>query len=346
MRAAVRVAPGRVAIVDRPAPERAERETLIRVERVALCGGDLLYFRGPMPFQSAIPEYADEAYVVCHEAVGVVVETSEDSHVKPGDCVTIDPQVRCGECPYCRSSAIELCPARRDMGYSTDGAAAEHIAIPTERVLRVPDGMSLDAAAATHGLAAVLHALSAVDLANVERALVLGPGPAGLMFTMALLAKIPTRRVSLVGRPSPRLDIAAALGAETIELRDPTLAELRYVWSDDRGYDLVVETTGAPEICEASVWCARPKGSVLLYAPTSFTLDGNVVFRRELRILGSTGATGGMEPALELIASGAVPLERIITHSFEFDRIQEAFELAIAAPERRDGLLKAVVRIS
>jgi len=346
MRAAIRVSPGQIAVEDVAEPSRREGETLIAVDRVALCGGDLHYFRGPMPFRAAIPNYADAPYIVCHEAVGRVLETDADAHVQAGDLVTIDPQERCGICAACRSGAIELCSNRKDMGYSVDGAAAELVVVPTERVFRVPDDVSLDAAAATHGLAAVLHALTATPLERVERAMVTGPGPAGLMFTMALLAKLRTRDVTLVGRPSSRLEIGASIGAQTFALVGNSIEELHFNWEGDRGYDLVVETTGAPEVVEAALHCVRPQGTMLLYAPTVFNLDGHVVFRRELRIVGSTGATDGMQPALDLIADGSVPLDKIVTHRFPLDEIQQAFELALAGPERRGDLLKAVICVA
>lgn len=346
MRAAIRVSPGRIAIEDVPEPSRSHGETLVAVDRVALCGGDLHYFRGPMPFRAAIPNYTDAPFIVCHEAVGRVVETDAEAHVQPGDLVTIDPQERCGACAACRSGDIELCPSRKDMGYSAHGAAAERVVVPTERVFRVPDDVSLDAAAATHGLAAVLHALSAAPLERVERALVTGPGPAGLMFTMALLAKLRTRDVTLAGRPSPRLEIGAALGAQTFALVDNSIEDLHFGWEGDRGYDLVVETTGAPEVVESALQCVRPKGTLLLYAPTVFSLDGHVVFRRELRIVGSTGATGGMQAALDLISDGSVPLNKIVTHRFPLGDIQQAFELALAGPGQRGDLLKAVICVA
>jgi 2-desacetyl-2-hydroxyethyl bacteriochlorophyllide A dehydrogenase len=346
MRAAIRTAPRRVEVVDVSEPARRDDEALVRVEYVALCGGDLQYFRGPMPFRDAIPGYADRPYIVCHEAVGTVVEASPGGHVRPGDRVTIDPQHRCEHCAFCLSGSIELCPERRDMGYSADGAAADLVSVPAHRVFPVPAAASSRAAAATHGLAAVLHALTSVSLDRVERALVTGPGPAGLMFSMSLRAKLANAEIALLGRASPRLDIAASLGITPLPLERTTFDTLRYEWGRGSGYDLIVETTGAADIVEQALWCARPKGTLLLYAPTTFRLDGNVVFRRELRLVGSTGATGGMEPALELIADSRVPLERILTHDFDLSEIQDAFELATAPPEERGGLLKAVVRVT
>jgi 2-desacetyl-2-hydroxyethyl bacteriochlorophyllide A dehydrogenase len=346
VKAAVRVAPGRIEILDRPAPARSGSDALIRVEQVALCGGDLHYFRGPMPFGEVIPGYVDAPRIVCHEALGEVVEAPEGTSLTPGDRVTFDPQERCEKCPACLAGDIELCLHRRDMGYSADGAATELVAVPGHRVFPVPDTVDASSATATHGLAAVLHALSRVDLSSAGHALVAGPGPAGLMFTMALVAQLGEERVALLGRRSPRLRIGADVGAETIELDDATWDELHFEWGEDRGFDLIVDTTGSPDVIERLLACVRPKGTLLLYAPTRFTLDGHMVFRRELQVIGSTGATGEMAHALSLMASGRVDLSKIITHTFDFEDIQDAFELAVAEPARRGDLLKAIVRVA
>lgn len=232
------------------------------------------------------------------------------------------------------------------MGYTADGVAAELLSVPNDRLFRVPPEISTDAAAATHGLAAPLHALQAVDLSGVERALVTGPGPAGLMFAMALLTKLRTPDVSVAGRPSPRLDIVRSVGARPVVLGDEGLAGLAFDWTEGSGFDLVVDTTGAADVLEAAVQCLAPRGTLLLYAPNTFTLDGNAVFRRELKVIGSTGAQRGMVEALELLRSGAVSLEKILTHRFELADIEAAFRLAMAGPSERGNLLKVVVTVA
>lgn len=345
MKAAIRVEPGRLEITDVPEPASVPGHSIVRVDAVSLCGSDLHYFAGPMPWNETVPGI-DAPYIVCHEAVGTVVDSPAPSPWTAGDRVTLDPQHRCGQCRACRAGDIELCPQRQDMGYSADGVAAEFVSVADDRLFRVPSDIPIHVAAAIHGLAAPLHALQTVDLSGVERALVTGPGPAGLMFAMSLLVKLPGREVSVAGRPSPRLDIARGIGARVIELRDEGLREFAFDWSQDSGFGLAVDTTGAANVIEDAVQCLAPRGRLLLYAPNRFTLDGNAVFRRELKVLGSTGAHRGMEEALELVRSGAVPLGEIITHRFPFADIEAAFRLAMAGPGDRGNLLKVVVELT
>jgi 2-desacetyl-2-hydroxyethyl bacteriochlorophyllide A dehydrogenase len=344
VKAAIRVRPGRIEIKDVPDPVGAQGRSVVKVDAVSLCGSDLHYYQGPMPWSETVPG-EDAPYIVCHEMVGTVVESPSPSPWSVGDRVVLDPQHRCRQCPACRRGDIELCPERLDMGYSADGVAAEYITADNDRLLRVPPQIPTDVAAAIHGFAAPLHALGAVDLPGVRRALVTGPGPAGLMFTMALMTKLGAADVTLAGRPSPRLDIARGVGARVVELGDEGLAGLAFDWHRDSGFDLVVDTTGAASVLEQAVQCLAPRGTLLFYAPTRFFLDGNAVFRRELKLVGSTGAHRGMAEAVELLVSGAVPLGDIVTHRFPFAEIEDAFRLGLAGPGNRGNFLKAVVRI-
>lgn len=344
MKAAIRVRPGRIEITDVPDPVSTPGHSIVKIDAVSLCGSDLHYFQGPMPWNETVPG-ADAPYIVCHEAVGTVVDSAGPGSWVAGERVTLDPQHRCGQCRACLAGHIELCPHRLDMGYSADGVAAEFLSVANDRLFRVPPEIPTDVAAAIHGLAAPLHALQTVDLSGVERALVTGPGPAGLMFAMSLLTKPDVPDVTVAGRPSPRLDIARRVGARVIELGDGGLDEFAFDWDRDSGFGLVVDTTGAANIIEDAVRSLAPRGTLLLYAPNRFTLDGNAVFRRELKVVGSTGAHRGMREALELVGSGAVPLAEIITHRFGFADIEDAFTLAMSGAEKRGNLLKVVVTI-
>lgn len=346
MKAAIRVGPRRVEVQEVPEPVMMPGESLVKVDAVSICGGDLLYFRGTPAFRNARSAEPEVPYIVCHEAVGTIVDISKDSPWNTGDRVVIDPQKRCGKCRACLAGDHQLCPHRRDMGFSMHGVAAERVSVPNERLYLAPKDLPIVIAATAQGLAATLHALHSVDLSNVRRALVTGPGPAGLMFATGLLAKMQTPDVWVLGRPSPRLDIAREVGAKVISLKNTSLAELAFDWEADNGYDLIVETTGSPEIVEAALACLAPKGTLLMYAPSNFKIDGRMLFRRELKVLGSTGCAGGIKEAISLLHSGAVPMEHIVTHQFDFASIQDAFELAASGPGERGNFLKAVIHIS
>lgn len=331
MRAAVRTAPGRIDIVERPEPTSPQGWVPVRIRAVGICGGDLLYFRDVGPVHAGTTPF-----IVCHEAVG----TTPD-----GRRVVIDPLLVCDTCEVCRSGTPQYCAQRRDMGYGADGLATETVLVPEHRLIPVPDGVGDAEATVAHPLAAVVHALDRVALGSEglrpgNRALVLGPGPAGLLFALRLAAL--GLHVTLAGRPSHRLELAAELGITAQELAAlPTrLADVR------EPFDLVIEATGATELQSQAVVLVRPGGTLLLYSPGTFVLDVNLVFRRELRLVGSSGAPPPtIAEAMRLIAERTVPVGALLTHTFALDEIQGAFEQASAPPEQRGDLVKALVTV-
>lgn len=327
MRAAVRTAPRRIEVVERPQPRDREGWVPVRIRQVGVCGGDLRYFQNSGPVHAG-----NTAYVVCHEAVGVTPD---------GQRVVIDPLLVCESCAECRAGRSQYCAQRRDMGYGADGLASEVVQVPWHRLHPVPDHMSDAEAAVAHPLAAVVHAVDRVVVRAGQRAIVLGPGPAGLLFALLLGSR--GLDVTLAGRPSARLDLAASLGLGTLDVA----AAAGDVPTPLDGFDLAVEATGAEAVQALAPALVRPGGTLLLYSPGSFTLDVNVVFRRELHLVGSSGAPPPTIPqALQLIARGTVPVRRLISDVFPLEEIQRAFELASAPPDRRSDFVKALVTVA
>lgn len=326
MKAAVRIAPRVIEVVDRPVPTARADQIPVRIRSVGVCGGDLLYYRDQGPVHSG-----STAFVVCHEALG---ETPE------GERVVIDPLLSCGHCASCENGKPQWCADRRDMGYGADGVAAEIITISPEQIHRVPDSVSDNNATLAHGLAAVLHALKKVDVSPGQRAFILGPGPAGLLFGLRLGSL--GVEVTLAGRPSPRLRLAESLGMDAIQA-----SRLEEFASESHElFDLVIETTGALDIQARTPSLIRSGGTLLLYAPGVFPLDVNLVFRQELHIFGSTGAPDTIPDALHLLGEGRFDVAPLITDVYPLNRIDDAFERAVAPPSQRGDFVKALVNVA
>lgn len=325
MKLLVRPNPGRLEIVERQKPTReAEDDVLIRIQTVGICGGDLTYFRG-----TGHTLGITQSYVVCHEAVGVVLEGPQ--HLL-GKNVVIDPLITCGFCESCVIGRPQLCGSRKDMGYGADGVAAEFIIVPESRTYLMSKDLALPTGVLVHGLAAVLHSLSKVLVDQIPNtAAVYGPGPAGLMFAIRL--KELGVDVILVGRNSWRLELAQELGIRIAQIGQDEEKEI--------STELVIETTGASDVLEEALNRVAPGGTLLLYAPGTFQVEATKVFRKELKIIGSTGAIGTMQKAMDILALNPAPYERLLTHNFPISSGQAAFELATAEPAKRGEFLKA-----
>src|SRR6266403_5884146 len=172
-------------LADLPAPSPAPDEVLIRVAACGICGSDVHGYDGSSGRR--IPPI-----VMGHEAAGVIaaVGTSVKTFA-PGDRVTFDSTVYCGECPNCRRGNVNLCDRRQVLGvscgdYRRAGAFAEFVAVPARILYRLPESLSFAEAAMLEAVAVAIHAVSLVPVAKGSSALVLGAGTIGLLVQQAL----------------------------------------------------------------------------------------------------------------------------------------------------------------
>jgi len=320
MRAAVLTAPRTIEIQERPLPVPAAGEVLIRISQAGICGGDLQAFKRTTPVN---PPH----YIVGHEGCGVVANPCESS-LEHGTRVVFDPQVFwCGTCEWCRRGHVEVCAKRRYLGAQTDGTFAEYVAVPADRVYPIPDSMSWEEAVSVHGLAGTVFAAQKVPRSSDETVAVLGPGAAGLLFTQLEKNCFSAGRIILAGRSVARLALGRSLGADAIvNTRTDNLVVAMLDLTKGRGVDIIIETTGSPEVRQAVPAFAAPRARVLSYAMGPIGFDGF----KEMTIYGSTGAPRAMQPSIDLISSGRVRIAELITHRFSIDQTQQAFETAIS----------------
>jgi len=195
MKAVVCEEPFDLRLVDRTAPEAAEGEVLVRIQRVGLCGTDYHIFAGRHPFL-AYPR------VIGHELSGQVVAAGAGSRFSEGQLVAINPYLSCGTCIACRKGKPNACVNIRVLGVHADGGLCELLTVP-ESALIDATGLTPDQAAMLEFLAVGAHAVARSRIGRGERALVVGAGPIGI--GTALFAKLEGAEVTLVDRRDARL---------------------------------------------------------------------------------------------------------------------------------------------
>lgn len=252
MRALVLHEPRRMSLNEAPVPEPGPGEVLVRVVAATTCGTDLkAYLRGhpqiPMPG------------VFGHEYSGVVEAVGPGTRFEPGQEIMGVHSAPCKRCFWCAQGQENLC--ERIMDTKVLGSFAEWLLIPehiaAQNVFPKPKHVPFQRACLLEPLSCVAEALSQVALQPGLRVLVLGPGALGLMF-VAALATHGVRDTTVAGRNPSRLNVATSMGARALYMRDvPT--------TQGRGYDLVIECTGAPSIWASSVDYARRGGMVMLF---------------------------------------------------------------------------------
>jgi L-iditol 2-dehydrogenase len=324
MKQAVMTAPGQIEFreVDKPSPQ--DQQVLIDVQRIGVCGSDIHVYHGMHP-------YTGYPVVQGHEVSGIVAGVGEQvKDVSIGDKVTFTPQVTCGECYPCRHGMYHICESLKVMGFQTGGAAQEFFAVDADKVLKLPDHVSLDQAAMVEPVSVAVHALGrAKEDLQGKRVLVLGAGTIGNL--VAQVAKASGARGVMITDISPyKLTMARECGidfAVNTGQEDLGQAMLRD-FGPDRA-DLILECVGAQPTITQAVEHAR-KGTTIVVVGVfgrKPEVDLGLVQDRELSLVGTLMyQKRDYERAIELVAGGKLCLDHMITHRFSFDEYLKAYE--------------------
>jgi len=302
---------GNLSLNDVPVPSR-DGECLVRVVVSGICGTDLHMRRG----------YADFTGIPGHEFVGVVEHVSrEEDRRWLGRRVVGDINVGCTLCRSCRAGVKEHCESREVLGIrGRHGAFAEFLSLPPANLHAVPEHLPDAVAVFTEPVAAGCRILEQVRIGPGQRAAVLGDGRMALLVAQVLVSS--GASVTLLGKHGPRVSLAHTLGL------DARLAPSNSLAPADR-YDVVVEITGRADGLSKAIDCVRPLGTIVLKTTAHGTasLATWPIVVDEVTVVGSR--CGPFEPALELLASGAVHTGPLVEGVFglrEFDRAFAAAE--------------------
>jgi L-iditol 2-dehydrogenase len=237
----------------------------------------------------------------------------------PGDRVTFDSTVYCGECPYCLRGDINLCDRREVIGvscgeYRRNGAFAEYVTVPRQIVHRLPNAMSFAEAAMLEPVSVALHAIKVSEIRGGETALVIGAGMIGLLTLQAARAA-GCSRVLIADVDPTRLRLAESLGAtEVLNLSGADLSA-EVLNRTGSGVDVVLEAVGRDETIQAAIQSVRKGGTVTLIGNITpqVILPLQVVVSRQLRLQGTAASSGEYPQAIDLVSSGVIQVTPLIT---------------------------------
>lgn len=324
MKAVVYSAPRRFEIADVPVPEPAVGEVLIRITQTGICGTDLHVHEGGF--------YAEFPLTPGHEPVGTVEALGDGVEgLVVGEKVTVNPNVACGQCDYCRRGQRLVCPNLNGVGTNWPGTFAEFMTMRSDHVYSV-DGIDDDTAVFTEPTSCVVHGVDVCDIRPGSSALVFGAGPTGVLLAQ-LLRFSGAANVTVAGSSQFKLDRAAELGADRTVLLDR--GDLGSGFDVLRtgsagGFDLVVEATGSTVIGDACVPLTRNGGTVLVYGVTDasdrLSISPYDVFRREISIKGSFAQVDDFPAAIAALRTGRVRTDGLITHRFKLADYGDALE--------------------
>jgi L-iditol 2-dehydrogenase len=297
--------------VTQPVPTPGE--VLVRVAACGICGSDVHGYDGSSGRR--VPPI-----VMGHEAAGEVAALGDGvTGFAPGDRVTFDSTIFCGECPFCARGAINLCDRRTVLGvscgeYRRSGAFAEFVTVPARILHHLPPSLSFAEAAMLEPAAVALHAVRVSEMNAGKTALVLGAGMIGLLTMQAARAR-GAARVLIADIDATRLEIARSLGAdEILHLSGEDLAR-EVTARTGGGADIAFEAVGRQETIDAAIASVRKGGTVTLIGNIAprVTIPLQVVVSRQLRLQGTAASAGEYPQAIAMIAGGEIQVKPLIT---------------------------------
>lgn len=322
MKSAIYVEKGQFKIGEGERRAPASDEVTLRVGYVGLCGTDLHVYHGNMDHRVCPPG------VIGHEMSGVV-ETigAKVSGFKVGDKVVVRPLDYCGECPACDAGHSHICHKLKFMGIDTVGALQSYWTVKARTLHKLPDSVDLRRGALVEPLAVACHDVARARVAAGEKVVVLGGGPIGQL--IALVARARDAEV-LISEPTPvRRIYATDAGFATFDPGSGSLTDHVMAWTGGKGADIVFEVAGVQPTVDAMTEIAAVRGRICMVAIHSAQAQVDLFkfFWRELELVGArVYEAADFDAAIELIASGQVDVDALITSVRPIDDIQLAFE--------------------
>jgi (R,R)-butanediol dehydrogenase/meso-butanediol dehydrogenase/diacetyl reductase len=322
MLAAVFEGEGKLVLKEIPVPQiKTEDEVLLEVEAASICGTDVHILEVP-PGHPATP-----GTILSHEYVGRVLEIGKGvTHLKAGDRVVVDPNLKCGICSYCKIGMPNMCENMTTLGIFIDGGFARYNVAPAKMLYPISSHLSSELAVFAEPLSCVVNATQKLRLHPGESVVVLGAGPIGLLFTQMFKAsgagKILVSEIS-----EYRARFAQESGATRVI--NPLKENLEGVVKSETGFgaDVVVDAVGV--LFKVAMGIARRGGQVLLFGQNyqaRTEIAQNDITRNELVILGSFIAKFTFPSTIKIIESRVLNLEKLITHRLPLSEIHRGIE--------------------
>ena len=331
----------RLELVDLPRPEIGADDVLVRVAACGVCGSDVHGYDGSTGRR--VPPI-----VMGHEAAGIVEATGAAvTRFEPGDRVTFDSTIFCGECDYCRAGRSNLCDRREVLGvscgeYRRQGAFAELVAVPERVMHALPDAVPLEHAALIEAVAVAVHAVRLAPLAEDDDVVVVGAGLIGLLVVQAL-RNAHCGRVLAVDVADERLALAQRLGAAaTFNAGAGDVVDRVIHATGGRGAAVALEVVGTTATIDTAVRSVRKGGAVTLIGNLSprAEIPLQMIVNREITLRGSCASNGEYPECMEMMARGDIDVRPLISACVPLAEAPHWFERLHA---REPGLMKVVI---
>lgn len=331
MKASFLLRQGELAVREIDIPSLDADEVLIQVAAVGVCGSDVHYYQ----HGKIGPYVVDKPLILGHELSGVI--TAVGSSVDPariGKRVAVEPQRPCKVCEQCVAGRYNLCPNIEF--YATppiDGAFAEYVKIQSEFAFDIPDSISFEAAALIEPLSVCVWAAQKAEIKSGSRVLIAGAGPIGVIMAQVASA-FGASEVIITDIAEDRRNFALNYGAT--KALDPRVDQI-----EGLGVNAFVDASGVAQAVYQGIKAVGPAGRVLLVGlgHDDMNLPVSHIQNNEIWVTGVFRYANTWPTGIELVASGKVNLDVLVTHTFGLNEVEEALNAG-----KLPGSMKAVVQ--
>lgn len=327
---------------DTPAPAMSgPTDVLLRVATVGVCGSDVHYYSTGR-IGSQVVQYP---FTVGHECSAVVERIgAKVSRVRPGDRVAVEPAMPCHVCDQCLGGRPHTCRRLRFLGCpgQAEGCLSEFIVMPEEACFPIPDTMTLEQAALSEPFSIGVYAAKLAELSAGAKIGILGSGPIGLSVMLAA-RHAGVSAIYMTDKIEARNQVARAAGAAWTGNPDREDAVAAISSREPLLLDAVFECCGQQAAVDQAVALLKPGGKLMMVGIPEvdrIALPIDVARRKELCFQNVRRQNHCLQVALDLISSGRVNLDFMVTHRFPFAETKTAFELVHGY---RDGVVKATI---
>jgi len=339
MKAAVLYGVKDLRVEDECVPEIADDEVLIKVKATGICGTDVHIYLGE--WETDLP------IILGHEFSGVIADVGQDVEgFNVSDRVVAEPNIVCGSCYFCRMSEKNyFCENLEATGVTINGAFAEYVKIKARNVYKIPHKISFEEAALIEPLACCIRGIDRTGIKVGDTVAIIGAGPIGLILLQ--LARIAGASIVIqTDMEKTRLSLARKLGADyTINVKNEDPVEAINKLTDGYGVDVAIEAVGKPDAITQAMKVTRRGGRINIFGVSPQNAVWKVkpfnLYNKELTITTSYRSPFTFQRAVKIASSGRIKLKPLISHIFNLDEIEKAFEVA---EKRLEGAIKVLVK--
>lgn len=299
---------------ERETPIVRDKEVLVRVEAVGICGSDI-----PRIYDTGAHVHP---LVPGHEFSGTVVESADSTFL--GKRVGVFPLLPCKSCDMCRQKQYEMCRSYSYLGSRCDGAFAQYVCLPSWNLITLPEEVSFEAAACLEPLAVVVHAVRRAMIVQKDSVLVIGFGTIGMLLVSVLVAS-GIKNITVVGNKEIQRNRAQQMNIPFKNVRE--------VSATDFSANVVFECVGSMNTAAMAIESAAPNGRVVMVgnprSDMSFSRETYwKILRKQLMVLGTWNSSFTKDEsddwhyALTVLKNDPHLTDGIITHRFPLEDLE------------------------